>query len=222
MTARPRPVPRAAPRRRPTAHAPEASARHFLFQTAIGTCAIAYGEGGVLALLLPSHSDASTERAIVRLVRQRIGTPSTLDDAPPPRIVELTSELRAHLAGQPRTFADAHLDFGGLSDFRRAVYEAARTIPSGQVQTYADVAKVAGSAGAARAVGRALATNPFAIVVPCHRVLGSERDLHGFSAPGGIKTKARLLALEGAKLGAPSADLPSNETTDQPSLPFDT
>jgi methylated-DNA-[protein]-cysteine S-methyltransferase len=192
-----------------------------LFETAIGTCGVAYGKEGIIAVLLPSHSDASTERALARLARDRTGAPSTRDEAPPSEVRALEAELRDHFAGKPKTFTDVRLDLRGLSEFRCAVYRAAREIPSGQVQTYAEVAKHAGSPGAARAVGRALATNPFAVVVPCHRVLGSERDLHGFSAPGGVKTKARLLMLEGAKLDAPATGHTPTVSADQASFPFD-
>src|SRR5262249_61450420 len=93
------------------------------------------------------------------------------------------------------------LDRTGVPAFRRRVYEAARTIPPGQTLSYGEVAACAGSPGAARAVGQALGKNPFAIVVPCHRVLAAGGRVGGFSAQGGIATKLRLLALQSAPDG---------------------
>jgi methylated-DNA-[protein]-cysteine S-methyltransferase len=95
-----------------------------------------------------------------------------------------------------------------LPAFQRRVYEAAREIPPGTTVSYGDLAARLGSPGAARAVGQALGRNPFAIVVPCHRVLAAGGRMGGFSAKGGVITKARLLALESepADGGAPSFD----------------
>jgi methylated-DNA-[protein]-cysteine S-methyltransferase len=94
------------------------------------------------------------------------------------------------------------LDMDGVPEFHRKVYDAARAIPPGETRSYGEVAAALGEPGAAQAVGRALGRNPFPIVVPCHRVLAANGALHGFSAPGGIETKRRMLALEGA--GAPT------------------
>ncbi len=82
--------------------------------------------------------------------------------------------------------------------FYRAVWKATARIPKGEVRTYGWIAKHIRRPGAARAVGQALAKNPFAPTVPCHRVIGSGGRLTGFSAPGGIKAKRRLLEAEGA------------------------
>ncbi len=92
----------------------------------------------------------------------------------------------------------------GVSEFHRRVYEAARTIPAGQTLAYGEIAARLGAPGAARAVGQALGRNPFAIVVPCHRVLAAIGRLGGFSAAGGRATKQRLLAIEGAAAMAQS------------------
>ena len=87
----------------------------------------------------------------------------------------------------------------GIPDFDRRVYEVARTIPAGSTASYGDVAARLGSPNASRDVGRALARNPFAIVVPCHRVVGTGGEVGGFSAAGGVGTKERLLAIEGSR-----------------------
>jgi methylated-DNA-[protein]-cysteine S-methyltransferase len=91
------------------------------------------------------------------------------------------------------------LDMEGVPPFHRRVYEIARTIPPGATLSYGDVAARLDAPGAARAVGQALGRNPFALVVPCHRVLAARGKAGGFSARGGVATKLRLLALEGAR-----------------------
>ncbi|OGS63640.1 MAG: 6-O-methylguanine DNA methyltransferase [Elusimicrobia bacterium RIFOXYB2_FULL_62_6] len=83
--------------------------------------------------------------------------------------------------------------------FQRAVWRACMAIPAGETRSYGWIARRIGRPGAARAVGSALGKNPFAPAVPCHRVISSDGSLGGFSAPGGLKTKARLLAKEKKK-----------------------
>ena len=90
------------------------------------------------------------------------------------------------------------LDETGIDPFRRSVYAAAREISPGATASYGDIARAIGKPDAPRAVGHALGENPFPIVVPCHRVLSSTGALHGFSAPGGIVTKRRMLEIERA------------------------
>ncbi|MBI5211348.1 MAG: MGMT family protein [Elusimicrobia bacterium] len=86
----------------------------------------------------------------------------------------------------------------GYPPFRQAVWKACAEIPKGQVRTYGWIARRIGKPGAARAVGQALGKNPFAPHVPCHRVVGADGSLTGFTAPGGLKAKLRLLRKEGA------------------------
>ncbi|MBI4376359.1 MAG: MGMT family protein [Elusimicrobia bacterium] len=89
----------------------------------------------------------------------------------------------------------------GYPPFYQAVWKACAEIPEGEVRSYGWIARRIGKPGAARAVGQALAKNPFAPLVPCHRVVGADGKLHGFSAPGGVKAKRRLLIAEGALAG---------------------
>jgi methylated-DNA-[protein]-cysteine S-methyltransferase len=86
-----------------------------------------------------------------------------------------------------------------VPEFPRRVYEVARTIPPGGTLTYGEVAARLGDARLAREVGQALGRNPFAIIVPCHRVLAAGGMPGGFSASGGVATKMRLLSIEGAR-----------------------
>ncbi len=92
---------------------------------------------------------------------------------------------------------DLPIDWSGLAPFNLRALRACAEIPYGQVRTYAQLAAQLGSPRAGRAVGAAMAGNPVPIVVPCHRVVGSDGKLHGYGAPGGIQTKAFLLRLEG-------------------------
>ena len=105
----------------------------------------------------------------------------------------------ALLDGERRDLSWVPLDMEGLPDFDRRVYEIARTIPPGATASYGDVAARLGAPHASRDVGRALARNPFAIVVPCHRVVGTGGEVGGFSATGGVTTKMQLLAIEGTR-----------------------
>lgn len=116
----------------------------------------------------------------------------------------MIDDIVALLTGQPVDLSTAPLDMDGLGDLDREVYEAARTIPPGRTASYGDIATRLGDPTLARAVGQALGRNPFAIVVPCHRVVGADGRLTGFSANGGIATKERMLVIEGARPEAPT------------------
>jgi methylated-DNA-[protein]-cysteine S-methyltransferase len=106
-------------------------------------------------------------------------------------------QLKEYFQGK-RTKFDIKLDLDYLPSFKRKVLKACAKIPYGKLATYGELAKKAGSPRAARAVGQAMATNPIAIVIPCHRVVGSDGGLTGYAA--GIDTKKRLLAMEAARL----------------------
>lgn len=100
--------------------------------------------------------------------------------------------------GDNWAFWRPHLDWSQLTVFQRQVLEVVAAIPRGAQMTYGEVAKAIGKPAACRAVGAAIGRNPWPVLVPCHRVMGSSGKLTGFSAPGGIATKRRMLALEGA------------------------
>jgi len=115
-------------------------------------------------------------------------------------MVRVIERVRHHLAGRLRDFSAVLLDLDGLPTFTRRVYEAARAVPAGQTVTYGELAARCGSPGGARAVGQAMARNPVALIIPCHRVLAAGGRLGGFSGPGGLDLKVRMLALEGVSL----------------------
>ena len=93
---------------------------------------------------------------------------------------------------------DLVLDLDDIPEFHRRVFATARAIAPGNTVTYGELARRLGTPGAARAVGQALGANPFPIVVPCHRIVAADGSLGGFSAPGGARTKRRMLQIEGA------------------------
>jgi methylated-DNA-[protein]-cysteine S-methyltransferase len=117
----------------------------------------------------------------------------------PDRVAEVTRQIKEYLEGKRRTF-EIKIDWLILSsDFQRAALRAVFSIPYGQTRTYAGVAEQIGHPEAPRAVGRANATNPMPLVIPCHRVIGTDGKLHGYGGAGGLRTKAWLLRLELAK-----------------------
>ena len=105
------------------------------------------------------------------------------------------------LSGERVDLSFVRCDFSTLNSFKLRTYEVTRTIPVGETLTYGDIALRLGDKRLAQAVGKALGQNPFPIIVPCHRVLGANGHLTGFSANGGIDTKLRLLSIEGAAIG---------------------
>jgi methylated-DNA-[protein]-cysteine S-methyltransferase len=173
------------------------AASHLLFDTALGRCGVAWRGERVVATSLPEGDDARVLAALAR----RLGP--TVAGEPPPPVAAGVAAIRRLLAGAAESFAFLPLDLDGLPDFDRRVYQVALAIPPGETRTYGDVARAIGEPGAARAVGRALGDNPFPIVVPCHRVLAAGGAIGGFSAPGGIATKRRLLAIESAHAPLP-------------------
>jgi methylated-DNA-[protein]-cysteine S-methyltransferase len=169
---------------------------YTLFDTTLGRCGIAWSDRGIAAIELPGPDDAATRR------RLRRALPAAREDAPPPDVAAAIDAIVRLFDGEPDDLSSVVLDMDDVPEFQRRVYDVARTIPPGETLSYGEVAARLGEPGAAQAVGRALGRNPFPIVVPCHRVLAANGALHGFSAPGGIETKRRMLAIEGA--GAPT------------------
>jgi len=164
-----------------------------LFETAIGVCGVVWSERGVAGVELPQAREGP---ARARLTRR---FPRAAEAPPPPKVRSAIRGMQALLAGEPTDLTGVVLDLKGATDFERKVYDIARAIPPGETLTYGEIASRLGAPGAAREVGRALGANPTPIVVPCHRVLGSGGKVGGFSAPGGVATKARMLSIEGAR-----------------------
>jgi methylated-DNA-[protein]-cysteine S-methyltransferase len=173
------------------------SATEFaLFETAIGRCAIAWSGGGVVALQLPESNDQRTRARVLRR------WPQAREESPPPAAERAIARIVALLSGETADLSSVVLDMERVAAFERRVYEVARTIGPGETLTYGEIATRLGDPAAAREVGRALGRNPFAIIVPCHRVVAAGGKTGGFSANGGVATKLRLLEIERARLGA--------------------
>jgi O-6-methylguanine DNA methyltransferase len=176
------------------------TARGFtLFDTSIGRCGIAWGERGIVGVQLPESREPETR---ARLLRRH---PDAIEASPPPDIQRALDSIVALLAGEEADLSVAVLDMHRVSPFHRRVYEVARTIAPGATLSYGEIAKQMGAGGSARAVGQALGRNPFAIVVPCHRVLAASGRIGGFSANGGIATKLRMLSIEAARASGQGA-----------------
>ena len=167
-----------------------------VFDTAIGACGIAWSDGAIVACQLPEEDRAATLR---RMARRH---PECTEDAPPVWVAVVIARVQALLEGASDDLADVMLDMQEQPVFNRRVYEVTRAIPPGRTLTYGEVAQKIGEPGSARAVGQALGHNPFAPIVPCHRVLGAGNSGVGFSANGGVDTKLKMLEIERAQLGA--------------------
>jgi len=113
-----------------------------------------------------------------------------------PLLKRAAAQLQEYFSGV-RTNFDLPLDLSSVSVFTQETLFLTRAIPWGEVISYGELARRLGKPAAARAVGGALARNPIPIIIPCHRVVASDGSLHGYSAPGGIAIKKRLLRLEG-------------------------
>ena len=177
----------------------DAPAQGFaVFDTAIGACGMAWGPRGIVGVQLPEASEGETRSRM----RQRF--PGVPEITAPIDVQQACNGIAALLRGEASELHGVTLDMDQVPQFQRRVYEIARSIRPGATLTYGEIAQQLGDASLARAVGQALARNPFAPLVPCHRVLAAGGKAGGFSAKGGLATKLRLLSIEGAQLnGAP-------------------
>jgi methylated-DNA-[protein]-cysteine S-methyltransferase len=167
--------------------------QHFtLFNTPIGICGIEWRSRGINGVQLPMGSEEKTRTRIL----QRHG--EAAESAPTAEVQAAIDGIVELLSGKPNDLTGVTLDLDGVPEFNRGVYDIARTIPPGKTMTYGDIAKRLGGVELSRDVGQALGRNPCPIVVPCHRVLAAGGKPGGFSANGGVSTKLKMLAIEGA------------------------
>lgn len=165
---------------------------YAIFATSLGPCGIAWGPCGITGVQLPEESADDVRAALERT------QPGAGEAGPPTEVAATIDRIRALVAGRSRDdLSDVRLDMSGLSEFLQRAYAITRTITPGHTLTYGQIADRLGSPGLARAVGRAMGANPFPIIVPCHRVLGADGSIGGFSAHGGAATKRRMLLAEG-------------------------
>ncbi|MDM4765420.1 methylated-DNA--[protein]-cysteine S-methyltransferase [Pelomonas sp. SE-A7] len=172
------------------------------YETALGCCGIAWTlERGICGCQLPEESATATRD------RMRVRFPAARESEQPPAFVsEAMAGVRALLSGEVHQLLEVQLDESEIADFNRQVHALTRQIPVGQTRTYGELALALGQPGAARAVGRAEGSNPFAPIVPCHRVMGADGAGTGFSAHGGIQTKLKLLRIEARATGQTAAE----------------
>lgn len=168
---------------------------YTLFETVLGDCGIAWAGSLIIASQLPEVSPDATRRRLCRAL------PDLSQALPPPFVAAAIAAVTQALAGDPVDLAAIPLDMDRLGAFDRRVLTIARAIPAGETLTYGEIATRLGDRTLARAVGQALGRNPFAPIIPCHRVLGADGKAGGFSAGDGVSTKLRLLTIERARTG---------------------
>jgi len=184
-------------------HIPRMKTHYVVFDTEMGPAGLVWNDAGVARFQLPSRTADATTRNLLRRA------PDAEAAEPPPHIAQVIDLAKRYFAGEKIDFSDVALDLAGQDDLFRVIYDAARRVGYGETTTYGGLAKAIGRTDweAARDVGQAMAKNPVALIIPCHRVLAAGNKIGGFSAPGGAETKAKMLALEGVQLGPPQQSL---------------
>jgi len=167
-----------------------------VFETALGWCALAWSEEGVVRGWLPVGSEAAIRASVARRC------PDAAEAEPSAFAADAIEGVKALMADGATDLSHIALDLADIPLLHQRIYEIARAIPPGEVLTYGEVAERAGDKNLAREVGRALGLNPFPPIVPCHRILAASGKTGGFSAPGGVDTKMRLLNVEKARTSA--------------------
>ncbi len=171
---------------------------YHVFETAGGFCGIAWSGAGITRFQLPTRSAAATERLLLRKV------PGAEQGTPTPEVAAAVAAVQRYFTGEATDFSRFKLDLGDQDAFFEQVYAAARQVGWGRTTTYGALAKELGAGPeAARDVGLAMAKNPVALIIPCHRVLAAGGKIGGFSAPGGSAAKLRMLELEGVQVEPP-------------------
>jgi len=159
---------------------------HATFPTSFGDCVVSWGDAGLTGFGLPGTTPALTSEPV---------------SEPPPWVQAVIARVQRHLAGDPQDFSDVRYDFSGVPEFNRRVLRATLAVKAGHTATYGEIAAAIDEpTGASRGVGTALGANRWPLLIPCHRITGAHGRMTGFSGPGGVRTKTRLLALEGAQL----------------------
>jgi methylated-DNA-[protein]-cysteine S-methyltransferase len=168
---------------------------YLVFATAGGFCGIAWNDVGITRFQLPTRSAKATERLLLRRL------PGAQPGEPTPEVADAVAAVRRYFDGEHTDFSRFTLDLSDQDAFFQSIYAAARRVGWGHTTTYGTLAKELGAGPeTARDVGQAMARNPVALIIPCHRVLAAGGKVGGFSAPGGSAAKMRMLALEGIDL----------------------
>jgi|TARA_B100000315_G_scaffold112857_1_gene103489 methylated-DNA-[protein]-cysteine S-methyltransferase len=161
---------------------------YAIFKTSLGWCGIIYGKHGLIKIYLPGMKKEKLEKSIHSYNKSIVGRSG--------RITILIRNICSYFKGKNVRF-NLPVNMGAMTDFEKKVYKQAMKIPFGKVKTYKWLAEKAGVPNGARAVGNALGKNPVPLIIPCHRVIKSDGRLGGFSTPGGILIKRKMLSIEG-------------------------
>ena len=164
--------------------------RYALVDTAIGTFGLAWTDQGIARVALPGKDRIHTEMWISRDPAE----PGFPDGA----LAGLPDRIKRYALGEQEDFTDIPLDLSGVALFNRQAYAELLKIGYGETTTYGAIARTLGDVTLSRAVGQAMGANPIPLIIPCHRVLASDGKTGGFSSPGGVTAKMRMLALEHA------------------------
>ena len=165
----------------------------------LGGLAVAVDQGEVIGVSFGNRNRAAASAALAKKLASGEGPAEQRDDDSEEDLLlaeEVLEQLQRFAAGEPVELKKIVVSLDHLTTFQRRVVKACRAIKRGERLSYGDVAAVAGSPGAARAVGQVMRTNRTPLIVPCHRVVAARGKLGGFSAPDGLVMKKRLLALE--------------------------
>jgi methylated-DNA-[protein]-cysteine S-methyltransferase len=166
----------------------EGKCRYALISTDLGWAGVLVSSKGIRRLALPQQSSYT---ALEYLHESK---PIGIDEAELGSFPDIEERLQRYFRGEETIFNDP-LDVIGTA-FQKKTWEVARTIPRGETRSYGWIARSMGNLGAARAVGQAMRSNPVPIVVPCHRVIGSDGRMCGYGGPEGVDLKRSLLNME--------------------------
>jgi methylated-DNA-[protein]-cysteine S-methyltransferase len=165
---------------------------YTIFDTAIGRCGIAWGDAGIVGVQLPEAREIETRKRLYRLY------PDARETHPPANVELAIEGIVTILRGEGSDFANVVLDMSGIHGFNQRVYQITRAIPRGETRTHREIATRLRASGATHSVARAIASNPFVIVVPCHRVIAADGYADKMSPHCGTISRRRLLSIEGA------------------------
>lgn len=169
-----------------------ASEFFYDFETTFGWGALVGRDAVLVGVAFPQHDRAAMQAGIARSF-------GAAERATPPEwMAVLAAQVQKLFANGRADFAGAPIDMSAIDPFDRDVLALTRKIQPGETRTYGDIAKKLGDVSLSRRVGQSLGRNPFPVIIPCHRVVGADGAMTGFSAPGGAESKRALLKIEGA------------------------
>lgn len=169
------------------------------FSTDFGEIGLSWSSLGLLQLQLPEKGTRILKQKILEGRGQSAEYVKSSEDMPR-WVIKLIHQIQKHFAGQPLSFQKVPVDWSSITPFFERVYREVQSMGVGEIASYGEVAQRVGSPKASRAVGQAMARNPVPLIVPCHRVVSHGMKMGGFSAGGGVKTKKKMLELEGVSI----------------------